>query len=494
MRSVRNLLQPSLFLEWYIPGLIGVGLLCWIIAKALILPVTIDEVHTVLHYSTMSFWDIVTYKDPVPNNHILNTLLIKGSRGVFGMTPFAVRLPNILGFVLFMYFSWRIFRNANAAPLFVTLGLVALVANPYLIDFFSLARGYALSIALMMGSITFILTWLSEGRARSLWLAAGFGALAVYANFTVLNFYAAALVILGAHVLVRARRQGKSLSSVGKTLAPVLTVTVLLGLISYVPIKKMIETDQFHFWGTDSFYSNTLIELVRSFMYGAGHFANAEHFLAYSAIAVSLGALGVAAFRIFAKRPARDLLVTSLFLWLTVGINILQFLLFQTPYLNARTALFLYPLFALVLVFLVAQLHRLRPFLFYLASAAVLVGGAFHFTKTATMDGFREWWFDANTKEILDILEDEFEARGAETPLTLNTHWLYHNSFLFHKVVRKADWLELTPFHNETDTASTTDFYYTTSDELPLIEHRYARWRDFGWQGDRPLTKRRVQN
>jgi hypothetical protein len=91
----------------------------------------------------------------------------------------------------------------------------------------------------------------------------------------------------------------------------------------------------------------------------------------------------------------------------------------------------------------------------------------------------------------MTLLKKEYDAKEVQGPITLNTNWRYHNSFLFHKLAQGADWLELTAYHKETDTASTTDFYYVVGEEWPLLEGRYERWKDFGWQGDRPLLKRR---
>ncbi|MBK7567822.1 MAG: hypothetical protein IPI31_08335 [Bacteroidetes bacterium] len=57
--------------------LIGCLLTAYLVARAIILPITIDEGGTFYNAVPRSVWDIITYVDPSPNNHILNTLLIK---------------------------------------------------------------------------------------------------------------------------------------------------------------------------------------------------------------------------------------------------------------------------------------------------------------------------------------------------------------------------------------------------------------------------------
>lgn len=48
----------------------------FIIKKALFIPVTHDEVSTISYFAKLNVWAIISYQDPIPNNHILNTLLI----------------------------------------------------------------------------------------------------------------------------------------------------------------------------------------------------------------------------------------------------------------------------------------------------------------------------------------------------------------------------------------------------------------------------------
>ena len=52
---------------------LGVIIFMLILKKAIAIPITHDEVNTIATSHT-SFYDIITYKDPVPNNHIFNTL------------------------------------------------------------------------------------------------------------------------------------------------------------------------------------------------------------------------------------------------------------------------------------------------------------------------------------------------------------------------------------------------------------------------------------
>lgn len=90
------------------------------------------------------------------NNHILNTLFMWLSSLFFGNSEIALRLPNILSFGLYLYASFVIFKETKNAWL-MALGSCLILLNPFLIDYFSLARGYGISLGCMMLSLYFFL-------------------------------------------------------------------------------------------------------------------------------------------------------------------------------------------------------------------------------------------------------------------------------------------------------------------------------------------------
>ena len=95
------------------------------------------------------------FPDNWPNNHILNTLLVKYSIALFGAHSWSVRLPNLLSFLLFAWAVYRIACLLNPRSFWLPVTAVLFFANPYLLDFFGLSRGYGLSVALEMTAISF---------------------------------------------------------------------------------------------------------------------------------------------------------------------------------------------------------------------------------------------------------------------------------------------------------------------------------------------------
>ena len=80
--------------------LLGFVSFLFVTRAAILIPLTHDEYSTIM-VSYQSLFDIITYKDPIPSNHILNTLLLKLNIITFGDHLFSNRLHNILSFIPF---------------------------------------------------------------------------------------------------------------------------------------------------------------------------------------------------------------------------------------------------------------------------------------------------------------------------------------------------------------------------------------------------------
>ena len=471
-----------------LPIFTGVLLFGYILARAIILPITHDESGTCLVFSTQPVSDIVSYAQPIPNNHILNTLLVKLCSQLFGWHPLSVRLPNVLAFILYFCSGLAILRLLDKNLLFVMSGLVALNFNPFLLDFFSLARGYGLSISFMMAAIYFGLRFIREPVPRLALAAMTLAAAAVYSNFTTMHFYIAFSGLLMAVVWLKRKSNSKNNSLL--SLLNIAIVSILLAGASYGPVTKMMDTNQFVFWGNDGFYENTLKTLLVSSLYDSGHLGVPIYFFIIPLIAVFVIMLVIAA-RLWKNKSMgfnSPLFLFLLVFLITTASGPAQHYLLGTPYLSGRTALFLFPLFALCLIGLGHHLilHRKRIHVIY--AGMILIFGCVHLLRTANFNHCYEWWFDANTTEILTYLE---KKKNPGRSVTLNTHWWFAPSFEYYRVTQKLDWLVLAPYHKDPQPEGIYDYYYSISDETHLLEKNYTPVLHFDWKS-RTLMKRKV--
>ena len=73
-----------------------------VLYKVVNVPVVKDEWETPVRYINHSVWEIIMYTTNSPNNHILNTLLVKFFVFLFGSRDqLIIRLPNLLSFIVY---------------------------------------------------------------------------------------------------------------------------------------------------------------------------------------------------------------------------------------------------------------------------------------------------------------------------------------------------------------------------------------------------------
>jgi hypothetical protein len=132
-----------------------------------------DEAFTYLFFVSHS-WRYI-YLVYNASNHLLFSFLSKLSISLFGLGEFQLRLPTVIaGFFLLLGF-WRILEYVPSRMVRWS-AFIALALNPPLLDFSVAARGYALSLALLVWAIYAVM----ESRYAISGLLLG---LAVSANF-----------------------------------------------------------------------------------------------------------------------------------------------------------------------------------------------------------------------------------------------------------------------------------------------------------------------
>lgn len=128
--------------------IIGASIFGYTCLRAYSLSFTHDESVTCLNFASSTIEDILTFNGPSPsNNHLLNSLLVKASASLFDPKEFFLRLPNLIAHILYLCASFLILQRLKS-PLIGLGGFVILNSNPFLLDFFSIARGLWFSLRL----------------------------------------------------------------------------------------------------------------------------------------------------------------------------------------------------------------------------------------------------------------------------------------------------------------------------------------------------------
>jgi hypothetical protein len=454
----------------------AVAFLLYLVLRAAGIPITHDEAATCLNHVPRTAWDILTYsKDPVPNNHIVNTLGIKMFAGLFGMGHFSARIPALLGGLIYLAAGIALIRTLSNHAWVRLFGLIVLLGNPFVDEFFALARGYGLAVGLMLGATWAAWRYLAQAHPHFLKTSLLLGVLAVLANFTLLNFFAPLWVLL-AWISVSVRKTQPI------PWKPLVTYPLALAALCYWPLTRISGTDQLRFWGESGFYKETLKELVKSSIRNHPYLDDRTvPTLAILAAAFAIGCWAVALVRWRRQSwtfSVQDPFTFAAFLLAgTFAVNMVQFFFLNIPFLGARTSIFFYPLFALQLFAAAVQIERAwRGKVWYLM-APVGLFALVNFNRCADLRIATEWWFDQANFEVLDYIKARYEAEGRSAPFTLDTQWLEENSMMFHVNEAKNNYsryVQLPPWHPGRPPQGDTEFYYThTQEEHDLLRDRY---------------------
>ena len=479
----------TLLLRWVIPIALGTGILAFLIAKSLKMQITCDESYTVEILSKVPIWDIITYKSSYTNNHILNTLLVKFMFWTFNSFDHSLaRVPNILAFVAYFYYCLR-FSQRYISDNWVSLMFISVMCcNPYLLDFFALIRGYGISIGLMMGSIYFAARYLLDNYAKGLIISVLLSVLSVYAQFATLHFYLGINLLIALYLIYN-----YLINKENKPLIYGISVQfigfLLLGLLIYLPIKAILRDNQIAYYGTDGFWGSTLSSLITGALYGENYFKSEQtipifklltiflFFLLTAFIAYSLGEKTVE--KLEKTYPS---VFASVLFFSTAFSVIAQFHLLGNQYVVDRTALFFYPLFALLMPTIPIFFGRFRQGVSTFIAILFIFFSINHIKRTNTLAYYREWWYDVHTYEIMDMMQQEYAKSDKKEPIKFTTYWFFCPSFTYHQAKSEANYMEKIKYHSQIDTVNIYDFYYTVQDEVPLLKSKYEVVKEWDYR------------
>jgi hypothetical protein len=165
-------------------SILAIVLFVYVVIRSILVEPIHDELATLFHYVD---YNKIFGKDTVldANNHLLNSVLSKVFYSLCGDHIWAIRIPNVLSFLLFFFASYRLsLRLATKWMRFIFL--MALTSIPYVLDYFAYSRGYAMSIALLMLAFLPFLSLAKKYNPANMVLMALLLVLAIYANLNLL--------------------------------------------------------------------------------------------------------------------------------------------------------------------------------------------------------------------------------------------------------------------------------------------------------------------
>jgi len=433
--------------------IIGVVVLSFSIYQADTASFTHDESLSYLNYTHYNFMHILRHESAYTNNHLLNTLGMKYSELLFGSSELSIRLPNIMALVLYMIFSFLLFKKYDRW--FALAAFIILISNAYLIDLFSMARGYGLSFGFMFMTIYFLIRSVKDPERQLFSILFHVAALlAALSNFTMLLMYAAALIVHVAVSLLQILFYGEKTANSWKVIGTHIIMLVVSVAFLFRPVLHLVESNTFDFGGRTTFIESTVRTVITNGFYGSNLSPNSIIVLSYIAI-ILIGIMlakivtSMTNYRIRGSELSLELVVSNSLLISICVITIIQHYVTGSDYLIDRFAFFLWPLFLLNFLFVIQLFwdHPIkwipRGFTFFLAG----ILGIF-FLRSAEPQILAQWGYDTHTKKAMEQIALDIALNEKEN-VRIGCNWLYEPTLNFYRSTRHMN--NVLPIEKHTD-------------------------------------------
>jgi hypothetical protein len=326
------------------------------------LPLVHDEARTWLVYVlTSDFLPFSAQWDA--GNHVLVTASAWCSVQLFGEAPVVLRLFSVLSFALYAWYGWRLSTLLRSSMLAWSLRLPWL-CTPFLLDFFSLFRGYGPALAFLAMAVYHLVVFIRAPRDQRLWpllLAVALGTWCSL-NGTLLGVMMLALVMPGI------------VACSGKYRVVLLVQWLVVGLAPLVVALRygqgLAERGALYYGSDAGWVDGTLASLTHPLL---GTHAPFARWLLLVTVLLALVVAVYAVVKQGAELLREPLTVVALLLAAEVVGRTLMHVIWGTLFPIDRTALHLVPLALLAMAFAAQRLAMERTWLAWSGAVVLLL-------------------------------------------------------------------------------------------------------------------------
>lgn len=443
---------------------IGLGLVVIAIYQAVTESMTHDECVTHLVYVFRSYWDIFTWERPWTNSHILNTMFMKLGEDLFGPGELQWRYHSILALVLYLAGIYRLLQKLPVV-LFAS-AFILLSCQTYMLDYFSLARGYGLSLALMVWSLHYLVEYLRAASYKHQVLGLILAVLSFYANFIMLHY----LVAYGVIAFILSPRWhylDRSIwARIKQITLPMILVALAILPLAWPLLSKLVDY-KLDFVASGAFWDGTIQNYVLDEFRASWiePFSLQIRWALQILISISgIMCIGFVAFRHWTKQ--RLLVTVNLVFWMLIGFAFLTNEYRGTGFPESRMSLHIFFLLSLNTVLMMHFINsRFQLGKWVLAIAALIM--SIHFVTNWNHHGLADWKFNRYDKMvILEIRDDIRSTIDSDQTVSVHTQPLYTPVLEFYRRVYRPQGLVFI-----TDVASfdTADYAYVANWDETLL-------------------------
>lgn len=429
--------------------------------------ITCDEAFSYQSFVSAPLSEMLTTYDA--SNHVLHTLLAKASITLFGLSEFTLRMPSLLGGLLYFIAVYCLSRLVFGQGGLFLLSVLALSLNPLLLDLLSAARGYGLALAFCMWALFHLVRCLpafggsqpSRREALELWRIALLLALSVASNLTFVFVDAGLAGLLLAVLLIDGARTGNLRRNAIRSLKYFIVPGTLVALVILAgPISNATMASFYFGLPSLSETSHSLAALSFSHhpnLWGIAHYRDAlSHGVDFVSTALAPAILTLAGLVWFtivytwlrsgslAAHSHEDqfLFLAAGALLFAIGASVVAHRAFGLLYPWGRTGLSWIIFSVLVCLGLAKKFEGKNAFT--LAVRLSLLGFlgfcVAWFVLEFNTNHYAEWRYDAGTKRIVTLLRSWHSAE-AGTTWRVGVSWLLPSMY-FYKTLYGLEWFE----------------------------------------------------
>lgn len=439
--------------------------------------ITADEAFNYNNFLRSSLGNVFTAHYDA-NNHVLQTALCWLSIHVFGVTELSLRIPSLVGSILYFYTVFQLASIRFNRSFLHLVATLALASNPYLLDFFTVARGYGLALAFLALAVLAAVRSVScdEANHKLLFYAGLWSALSVASNLAFL-FPAGGLQTALLLSLLRCSGQQRLgavvLSFIDSAGGPFLLWSFLILVIPLLTARP----DAFYFgaqrWHetlgslvSGSFFHNLEIPLLSRWPASFWHLC-AKITTTFAPV---LSGLILVAALLLVFRPSSSghsmPTLTGLTFSVTVALLWLAHVLAHVKLPIMRTGVYFLFLFPLALLsFLPCEKDSPAGHLGW-AFLPIIVFLVLLYVPQANAKATVDWRYDAATKKFAETIE-MIRRYTASPNIHVGGSWVFEPTLNFYRVTNHYDAWQPIVRHKSTDAA---DFYVLTNTDRDVVK------------------------
>ncbi len=439
--------------NWFLI-LIALVLAFLVVYRSWSFPITHDEASTWLNYRHLNVWSCLSNAAcwGTANNHWLNTLLLQWSANVFGDVPWALRLPNVLGGMGYLICALFISTRYTDSKSLQCAGFLLLSGHTYLLDFFSLARGYGLMASGVIWGIYGMLRYVEKYELK--WLALSIFALTlgILGNFTGLLPWVA--IGLGWLIWMVVKKKYSLLFR--HVFVWFSNALLLFALLNY-PLRLLSKSGEFG-WGSKNVWLMAS-DLVNNLLYGERIFG--EHSSQLILIGFGVLSLVIVYFALQKKNlSSRDsVILLALFIVLNLLVVMLNQYITGSLAPVGRKTIYLIPFIFGFFVLGLQFIHNKK--VGFLTGLLISVIILYRIPVTAHTNYCREWYTDSDYHTLFESILPHGPSSDS---IHLSSSWIFNPSLSFYRQTIPLPIAGL-PYQRPLVIDTAMDYYYVESSD-----------------------------